>query len=98
MLIIESARCHGGMVIIMSEINVLAASVKGTLLEISNQASALATGLQNASPGDKPDQPPKPNKSIDYLFGISGELAGLAEKCEKFLTSSLTASSDNPGK
>jgi hypothetical protein len=62
----------------MSEIAVQAASAKVKLLEIANQASTLAAGLQNAAPGDKDN----PNTSIQYLIAIAEALASCAEECE----------------
>jgi len=67
-----------GLMLIMSEIAVQAAAVKTRMTEIAGQASALATGLQNAAPGDKD----APNPSIQYLSAIAEVLHQLAEDCE----------------
>lgn len=72
-----------GILTIMSEISVQAASAKATLLEIANQAKKLADGLQNAAPGDKGGVP---NNSIQYLLAISESLADSASQCEKMVT------------
>ena len=65
----ESAR---GMLIkginIMSNLALIGATVKAGLEEIAKQADALATGLQNAAPGDKKMVP---NPSVQYLFDIA---------------------------
>lgn len=68
-------------VFVMSDIAILAASVKTTLLEIAKQANALGTGLQNAAPGDAP-----PNSSVLYLLKIAESLHQSAESCEVFLS------------
>ena len=62
--------------IIMSDSDILAATVKSALREIAKQASALGVGLQNAAPGDKTD---KPNNSVQYLLNIADELAKIAD-------------------
>jgi hypothetical protein len=67
----------------MSEIAVIAATAKVSLQEIAKQAKALATGLQNAAPGDKVSNP---NNSILYLFDTAENLSKLAEECESFLS------------
>lgn len=70
-------------VFIMHDIAILAASVKTTLLEVSNQALALGNGLLNAAPGDNLANP---NNSVKYLLHIHETLAKLAEECDQFLT------------
>lgn len=65
----------------MSELAIVAATMKVRLREISNQAKALATALHNAAPGDK--KPGVPNNSIEYLFNVAESLAESADKCEK---------------
>lgn len=70
-----------GLVVIMSEIAVQAAAVKIRLTEIAGQAAALATGLQNAAPGEKD----KPNPSIQYLSAIAEVLQALSEECEAIM-------------
>lgn len=73
-------RPRTGAIFIMSDLTILAGSVKTTLLEIAHHASALGTGLQNAAPGDKTGTP---NNSVQYLLGISESLLKIAEECEK---------------
>lgn len=82
MLIRENNIYRTGMVIVMTDIAILTASAKNTLVEISKQASGLAAGLQNAAPGDKTNMP---NKSVQYLYGTSEQLAKIAAVCEKLL-------------
>lgn len=71
---------QAGVVIVMTDIAIVAASVKTTLLEIAKQASALGVGLQNAAPGDKTGTP---NKSVQYLLEASDHMTEIAAKCEK---------------
>ena len=78
------------MVIFMSDIAIIAASVQATLKEIAKQASALGTGLQNAAPGEKAGTP---NNSIQYLLSTAENIAKVAEECGK-LTSSGNVSQD----
>ena len=66
----------------MSDIALLAASIKGSLLDIAKQAEALGIGLENVAPGSKRD---KPNNSVVYLHATSESLIKIAEKCEPFL-------------
>lgn len=68
-----------GKIYIMSDLIILAASVKTTLLEIARNASALGVGLQNAAPGGTP------NNSVQYLLTISETLVKYAEECERQL-------------
>ena len=68
--------CPQGVVIVMSDIAILASSVKAALLEIARQANALGVGLQNASPGEKGSVP---NYSIQYLLDVSAYLLKKAE-------------------
>ena len=82
MLITEHDHYQPRMVIVMSEMDILTATLKTTLREIAKQAAALGTGLQNAAPGDKTE---KPNKSVQYLLGIADELEKKAEECEALL-------------
>jgi hypothetical protein len=67
------------MVIIMSDMDILAATIKSNLREIAKQAAALGTGLQNAAPGNKIDTP---NNSIQYLLSVSDVLVKVADDCE----------------
>lgn len=67
---------------IMSEMAIIAASMKSTLKEIAKQATALGTGLQNAAPGDKTGAP---NNSVQYLLSVAENLAKIAEECDKLL-------------
>lgn len=69
----------------MVEITALITSVRAILLEIAKHAAALGTGLQNVAPGDKIGTP---NKSVQYLLGISEELSSLAKECEKLVPAS----------
>lgn len=69
-----------GAIYIMSDLTILAASVKTTLLEIARHASALGTGLQNAAPGERTGAP---NNSVQYLITISETLTKYAEECER---------------
>jgi len=78
------------MVIFMSDIAIIAASVQATLKEIAKQASALGTGLQNAAPGEKAGTP---NNSIQYLLSTAENIAKVSEECGK-LTSSSNVSQD----
>lgn len=66
----------------MSDISILAASAKVTLIEVSRQTAALATGLQNAAPGNKAGEP---NDTILYLQNIAESLVKIAEECDKLL-------------
>lgn len=66
----------------MSDIVIIAASAKVTVTEIAKQANALATGLQNAAPGDKAT----PNNSVQYLFSMSESLYKIAEEYGKILS------------
>lgn len=77
MLIREDYLYETGMVIVMSDTAIIAASARTTLLEIAKQAGALGTGLQNAAPGDKGGSP---NNSVQYLLTISEELIKIAEE------------------
>lgn len=67
----------------MSDLAIIVASAKMSLHEISKQSSALATGLQNASPSDRTGAP---NNSIQYLFAIAESLEETAEECGKILS------------
>jgi hypothetical protein len=82
MLISEVRLYQPGVVNVMSDIAIVAASTKITLTEIARQSSALATGLQNAAPGDKTGTP---NNSVQYLFSISERLEKIAGECGKLL-------------
>ena len=62
--------------IVMSDTDILAATIKSALRDVAKQASALGVGLQNAAPGDKGDAP---NKSVQYLLTIADEIAKLAD-------------------
>lgn len=82
MLISESNLSQPRVMIVMSEIAILAATVKTTLAEIAKQANALAVGLQNAAPADRANTP---NNSVQYLLHTHDSLVKLAEECEKLL-------------
>ncbi len=66
----------------MSEFKVIAVSMRDTLKDIAKQANALATGLQNAAPGDKAGTP---NNSVQYLFSIAEVLEKIVEDCGALL-------------
>jgi hypothetical protein len=80
----ESAYYEMRMMTVMSDIAIIAGSIKTTLLEIAKQSSALGTGLQNAAPGTKGLAA---NKSVQYLLETFESLAKKAEECEEFLSS-----------
>jgi len=82
---------HAGIVIIMNEISVQAASVKMKITEISKQAAALAAGLQNAAPGEKD----APNVSIQYLTAVAEALAAVADQCEDLINPGPASSSND---
>lgn len=75
----------------MRDLMMMAASVHTALQEMARQTAALATGLQNAAPGDKAT----PNKSVQYLFDISDELTILSQECEVLLSTLSSLSSQN---
>jgi hypothetical protein len=85
MLIKKTEFYQTGIVIIMSDLAIVAASLKNTLLEISKQASALGVGLQNAAPGEKVGAA---NNSVQYLLETSKGIAKIAEGCGEFLIAS----------
>lgn len=89
MLIGKRNLYESGVVIIMSDIAILAATVKTTLLDIAKQAQALGTGLQVAAPGDKSGAP---NNSVQYLLTISENLVASAKECEALLAPSSSDS------
>jgi len=72
----------------MSDLRILAASTKGSLIEVARQADALGKGLQNAAPGNKTGTP---NDSVTYLISISDSLGKIAEDCEKLVSAELNA-------
>ncbi len=65
--------------VIMSDVAIMAATIKSKLLEVAKQAAALGEGLQNAAPGDKAGSA---NPSVQYLLAISESLKTLANDCE----------------
>lgn len=73
------------MIFVMSDMDILTATIKSTLREIAKQANALGTGLQNAAPGEKSE---KPNNSVQYLLGIADVLEKASEDCSDILTES----------
>jgi hypothetical protein len=75
----ESRAYYAGTVTIMTDMAIIKATAKVTLLDIAKQAKALGTGLQNAAPADKSGTP---NNSIQYLFSVAECLATLAENCD----------------
>ncbi|GEM_PF-1626580 len=82
MLINESHLYTTRAVIIMTDVALLAALVKSTLLEIGRQQHALGEGLLSAAPGEKTGTP---NKSIQYLLDGSERLLELAKQCDEFI-------------
>ncbi len=87
MLIRESDQSQPGVVVIMSDTAIFAASAKSSLLEIAKQATALGVGLQNAAPGDKAGMP---NPSIQYLLDVSEVLTKIAEDCNQIMTVAMS--------
>ena len=79
MLVQETIQYVTRTAVVMSDVDILAATVKTSLREIAKQASALGVGLQNAAPGDKGETP---NNSVQYLLGIAEELANIADECD----------------
>ena len=75
----------------MSDIAIIAAFAKSTLLEISKQQHALGEGLQNAAPGEKTGAP---NKSVQYLLAGSEYLLKVAEQCDELIKTSSHAAHD----
>ncbi|HTM63613.1 MAG TPA: hypothetical protein VL360_03830 [Gammaproteobacteria bacterium] len=75
----------------MSEIAVQAESAKTEILKIAKQAGTLASGLQNAAPGDKD----APNASIQYLIAITETLTNIADECSEIAHPSKAASPDD---
>lgn len=84
MLIKRDGLYKTGIIIVMSDIAIITATAKTTILEVAKQASALGTGLLNAAPGDKTGTP---NNSIQYLLTAADDLAKFAEECDKLLSS-----------
>lgn len=82
-MLIRETPCYQAEVIVMSDIAIVAASAKATLTEIAKQSSALATGLQNAAPGDKAGIP---NNSVLYLQSVAENLSKIADECDKLMT------------
>ena len=87
MLINESQLYQKKVVFIMSDLAIVTALAKTTLLEIAKQALALGMGLQNAAPSHKDGSPPNP--SVQYLFETSDVLSQLSVVCERCHTPSL---------
>lgn len=67
---------------LVSDLAIIAASTKSTLLDIGKQANALGAGLQNAALGDRAGVP---NPSVQYLLDIADELNLLAAKCDELI-------------
>lgn len=67
----------------MSDIAVIIAFTKSTLLEVAKQQHALGNGLLSAAPGNKTGTP---NNSVQYLLAGSAYLAELAAKCDELLS------------
>ena len=70
----------------MSDLTILAATIKGSVLDIAKQAKGLADGLQNVAPGSKTGTP---NNSIQYLFSIHEGLGKIAAECEKLISQTM---------
>ena len=62
----------------MSNLVMIAASVKEELSYLAEQSERLAQGLQNVAPDSG-----VPNNSIEYLQAISDTMKSAAENCEK---------------
>lgn len=77
----------------MTDLVLLTASAKTTLLEIAKQAGALGSGLQNVAPGDKNGTP---NNSVQYLLTASESLAQLAIECEALISESSDVKQNKP--
>lgn len=69
---------RNGVIFVMSDAVILAASIRTSLIEIARQAAALGNGLQNAAPGDAMGSP---NHSVSYLLTTSENLLKMAEEC-----------------
>ena len=67
----------------MSNWAILAATIKTSLQDAAKQSSGLATGLENAAPGDKKGSP---NNSVEYLHAITKELEKSAALCEQLIS------------
>lgn len=70
-------------VIIMTDIAVIAESIETTLRDVAKQTSELAAGLQNVAPHDKAATP---NQSVQYLVEITNALTDTAEKVNDLYT------------
>lgn len=81
-----------GIVIIMSDLALLIASTKTTILQIAQQSNALANGLQNVAPGTKTGVA---NNSVQYLFGITDDLIKIADRCEELLSNISRSGSES---
>lgn len=86
MLLRENVLIESGIVIVMSDLAILAASTKTTLLEIAKQSAALGIGLQNAAPGDSSGSP---NPSVQYLLETAEQLNKIAELCDSIISPSI---------
>ncbi|MBA3661659.1 MAG: hypothetical protein H0W64_08025 [Gammaproteobacteria bacterium] len=82
MLRSENYPHRAGIVVVMSDMALILASVKTALQEIAKQSAALGIGLQNAAPGDPSGTP---NNSVQYLLTTSESLAKMAKDCDKLL-------------
>lgn len=69
----------------MTDITAVIVALEASLLDVARQAQVLATGLQNAAPGDKENAP---NKSVLYLFEAAEKLNDIAAKAKKLLGAS----------
>lgn len=73
-----------GILLIMSDLAILAASTRATLLDVARQSAGLGIGLQNAAPGDRAGVP---NNSVQYLLETAESLTNLAQQCEQLVIS-----------
>lgn len=78
-LIKEQHPNSGQVINIMSDVAILTALVKTTLLEMSKQEFALGAGLQNAAPGDRTGAP---NPTVQYLLASAELLQEMAKQCD----------------
>lgn len=66
---------------LMSNVPVVAKTVKSRLLEIAKEAQTLATGLQSVAPADL-SQSSAANTTVQYLFEMSDQLQAYAKECD----------------
>ena len=71
---------------VMSDIAIIAALIKSTLLEIGKQQQALGEGLLGVAPGERAGVP---NNSVQYLLVGSEYQLKIAERCNEFIPTSM---------